>query len=308
MDLQFRYTAEEKMQKIYIANDMLREECGRVQGAYSQVVSQNQELKSALAQRDVAYAQLLAEFEALKCSGGAPSHGVNASAGRGGSSTVSDGGAVGQSSATPQAVSVEEAFFKHAVVEWRDAKTVAAAWGLWVKKAHIMNGQSLREVRVALEKQHKNFFSTYATYAPGGPSAMATETCDRKMRRWATVMEAVESFRVDITDAETAYAVARLDTVLAKSNFRDFTDGLILGAALPKKRSRKTTTVGKSTNEKAHRYITWLIVKMELRDEAWAAKLFGAEWNTIKIAEEEKEAAAAARAASAAQPASPNAT
>ncbi|CAI7914868.1 unnamed protein product [Closterium sp. NIES-54] len=117
------------------------EECGKVQGAYAQVMSQNQELKAVLASRDLAYAKLLAEFEALKCSGGASSHGVNASADGGGSSMVSNGGAAGQSLATPQAVSAVEAFFfKHVVVEWRDAKTVAAAWALWVKKAHIMNG------------------------------------------------------------------------------------------------------------------------------------------------------------------------
>ncbi|CAI5524672.1 unnamed protein product [Closterium sp. Naga37s-1] len=219
------------------------------------------------------------------------------------SSTVSDGGAVGQSSATPHAVSAEEAFFKHVVVEWRDAKTVAAAWALWVKKAHIMNGQSLREVRVALEKQEKNFFTTYATYAPGGPSVMTTDTCDRKMRRMATVMQAIETFRVDGSDSATATAAARLDSVLAKSNFRDFTDGLVLGDALPKKRSRKATKEGKSTNEKSQWYISWLLVKTKLRDKAWAKKLFRCEWETIKKAEEVKEAAAATGAAQA-QPAS----
>ncbi|CAI5472056.1 unnamed protein product [Closterium sp. Yama58-4] len=306
-DAQFRYTAEEKMQKVYVANDMLRQECGRLQGAYSQAVSQIQSLEGRLAARDLAYAQLLAEFEALKCSGSAHSRGVTASADGAGPSNVSSGSAAAQASAAPKAISPEEAFYKLVVVEWRDAKTVAGAWALWVKKSRIMDGQSLREVRAALERQDKNFFSTFAFFSPSGPNAMATESCDRKMRRMALVMQAVETFRVDSSEEATATAVARLDSVLAITSFRDFTDGLIVGDTLPKKRSRKAMKDGKSTNEHSQRVISWHLVKMRLRDEAWAVRLFGAEWETIKAAEEAKDAAAQAAAEAAAAVAAANA-
>ncbi|CAI7901236.1 unnamed protein product [Closterium sp. NIES-54] len=135
---------------------------------------------------------------------------------------------------------------------------------------------------------------------------MTPGACERKMRRMHLVMQAVETFRVDRSEAETGTTVALLDDVYLLCKFTEFTNGLaVLHETLPNKKQKSGTSIEKRTvNDQAQCRVSWLIVKMGLRDEEWGTALFGDGWGVIKKeelakekAKEEKKRAAAAKKA-----------
>ncbi|CAI5533297.1 unnamed protein product [Closterium sp. Naga37s-1] len=188
--------------------------------------------------------------------------------------------------------------------------TVAAAWKLWVQSIYVMGGKSVSDVFVEFDRdpnKNNSFFTAYARFAPKGVPQMSESGCERKMRHVQLVMEAVETFREDSSEAATAAAVNQLDDVRLLCNFTEFTNGLAVLRETPANKKQKTgsSTEKKTGNDVAQRRVSWLIVKMGLRDEAWGTALFGDdEWGVInkeelakEKAEEEKKRAAEAKKA-----------
>ncbi|CAI5527908.1 unnamed protein product [Closterium sp. Naga37s-1] len=180
----------------------------------------------------------------------------------------------------------------------------------WKKPSYIMGGMSLSDVFAEFDRdknKNNSFFTAYARFAAKGVAPMCPSACERKMRRVQLVMKAVETFRADSSEAATATAVKLLDDVFLLCNFTEFTNGLAVLHETPPNKKQKT---GSSTKKRTHndlhqRRVSWLIVKMGLRDEEWGTALFGdAEWGVINkeelakvLAEEEKRRAAEAKKA-----------
>ncbi|CAI7863105.1 unnamed protein product [Closterium sp. NIES-53] len=214
-----------------------------------------------------------------------------------------------QTTNAPKGPVAVEAFFIVVVVPWRESPTVAAAWKLWVQPSYIMGGKSLRQVCVEFcvdPNKNNSFFTTYAQFADKGKPQMTPGACERKMRRIHLVMQAVETFKVDSSEAEIGTTVALLDDVYLLCNFTELTNGLAVLHETPPNKKQKTSisTEKRTVNDQAQRRVSWLIVKMGLRDKEWGTSLFGDEWGVIKKeelakekAEEEKKIVAAAKKA-----------
>ncbi|CAI5500332.1 unnamed protein product [Closterium sp. Naga37s-1] len=180
----------------------------------------------------------------------------------------------------------------------------------WKKSIYIMGGKSVSDVFSEFDQdrnKNNSFFTAYARFAAKGVPEMSESACERKMRRVQLVMEAVETFREDSSEAAIAAAVKRLDDVFLLCNFTEFTNGLAVLRETPANKKQKTgsLTEKKTGNDVAQRRVSWLIVKMGLHDEAWGTALFGDdEWGVInkeelakEKAEEEKRRAAEAKKA-----------
>ncbi|CAI7865813.1 unnamed protein product [Closterium sp. NIES-54] len=225
-DAIFRRTAEEKMQKMYLTANLLREDLGKSKGREMQMAMENAKRPDQSRVRS---------FQELG----------------------------------PVAV---EAFFIVVVVPWRESPTVSAVWKLWVQPSYIMGGKSLYQVCAEFcvdPNKNNNFFTAYAQFADKGKPQMTLGACERKMRRMHLVMQAVETFRVDSSEAETGTTVALLDAVYLLCNFTEFTNGLpVLHETPPNKKQKTGTSTEKRTvNDQAQRRVSWLILKMGLRDE-----------------------------------------
>ncbi|CAI5527698.1 unnamed protein product [Closterium sp. Naga37s-1] len=308
-DAIFRTTAEEKMQKMHLFANMLREELGILRGREMQLAMENAELREKLAAEREDKARVIAEFEAYKRSVAAWTDNANASAEVDGSSKNSGVGASQAAARSKAPVAVEDFFFV-VVVSWREAETVAAAWKLWVQPSQIMGGKTLAEVWADFGRdrnKNNSFITAYSRFAAKGKSDMTVGACERKMRRVLRVMVSVETLRKDSSEAATATAVNLLDEVLALCNFTEFTNGLAVLQETPPNKKQKTglSTEKMTVNDLAQRRVSWLLVKKGLRDKEWATSLFGdAEWEEIhkeqlakEEAEEEKKRTAAAKKA-----------
>ncbi|CAI5515285.1 unnamed protein product [Closterium sp. Naga37s-1] len=275
-DAIFRTTAEEKMQKMHLTANMLREELGILRGCEMQLAMENAELREKLAAEREDKARVIAEFEAYKRSVEARDDAANTSAEIDGSSKSAGTGANQATDASKAPVAVEE-FFVVVVVSWREATTVAAAWKLWVQPSLIMGGRSLREVFAEFDRyKKKNKNSSFIT-------------------------------AYSRSEAATATAIKLLDEVLLMCNFTKFTNGLAVLHETPPIKKQKTgsSTEKRTVNDLAQRRVGWLLVKKGLRDQEWATSLFGDdEWEEIhkehmaeEKAEEEKQRTAAAKKA-----------
>ncbi|CAI5960887.1 unnamed protein product [Closterium sp. NIES-65] len=310
-DAIFRTTADEKMQKMHLTTNMLREELGILRGREMQLAMENAELREKLAAEREDKAQVIAEFEAYKKSVAARDDAANTSAEIDGSSKSAGTRANQATDASKAPVAVEE-FFVVVVVSWREATTIAAAWKVWVQPSLIMGGRSLREVFAEFDRYKKkdknsSFITAYSRFADKGTPGMAVGACERKMRRVHRVMVFVETLRKDSSEAATATAIKLLDEVLLVCNFTEFTNGLaVLHETPPIKKQKTGSSMEKRTvNDLAQRRVGWLLVKKGLRDQEWATSLFGDdEWEEIhkehmaqEKAEEEKQRTAAAKKA-----------
>ncbi|CAI5962823.1 unnamed protein product [Closterium sp. NIES-65] len=244
-----------------IANE-LREDLGRSKGRETQLVLENQKLREERDAKREDKARVIAEFKAYK-------RPVEARKAAADNRAEVDGSSKG------------------------------------ARSIYVMGGKSVSDVFAEFDRdpnKNNSFFTAYARFAPKGVPQMFESACERKMRRVQLVMEAVETFREDSSEAATAAAVKRLDDVRLLCNFTEFTNGL---AVLRETRANKEQKTGSSTEKKtgndvAQRRVSWLIVKMGMRDEAWGTALFGDdEWGVInkeelakEKAEEEKKRAA----------------
>ncbi|CAI6005606.1 unnamed protein product [Closterium sp. NIES-65] len=310
-DAIFRTTAEEKLHKMHLTANMLREELGILRGREMQLAMENAELREKLAAEREDKARVIAEFEAYKRSVAARDDAANTSAEIDGSSKSAGTGGNQATDASKAPVAVQE-FFVVVVVSWREATTVAAAWKVWVQPSLIMGGRSLREVFAEFDRYKKkdknsSFITAYSRFAVKGTPGMAVGACERKMRRVHRVMVSVETLRKDSSEAATATAIKLLDEVLLVCNFTEFTNGLAVLHETPTIKKQKTgsSTEKRTVNDLAQRRVGWLLVKKGLRDQEWATSLFGDdEWEEIhkehmaqKKAEEEKQRTAAAKKA-----------
>ncbi|CAI5981024.1 unnamed protein product [Closterium sp. NIES-64] len=309
-DAIFRTTAEEKLHKMHLTANMLREELGILRGREMQLAMENAELREKLAAEREDKARVIAEFEAYKRSVAAKDDAANTSAEIDGSSKSAGTGGNQATDASKAPVAVEE-FFVVVVVSWREATTVAAAWKVWVQPSLIMGGRSLREVFAEFDRYKKDknssFITAYSRFAVKGTPGMAVGACERKMRRVHRVMVSVETLRKDSSEAATATAIKLLDEVLLVCNFTEFTNGVAVLHETPTIKKQKTgsSTEKRTVNDLAQRRVGWLLVKKGLRDQEWATSLFGDdEWEEIhkehmaqEKAEEEKQRTAAAKKA-----------
>ncbi|CAI5997145.1 unnamed protein product [Closterium sp. NIES-65] len=310
-DAIFRTTAEEKLHKMHLTANMLREELGILRGREMQLAMENAELREKLAAEREDKARVIAEFEAYRRSVAARDDAANTSAEIDGSSKSAGTGGNQATDASKAPVAVEE-FFVVVVVSWREATTVAAAWKVWVQPSLIMGGRSLREVFAEFDRYKKkdknsSFITAYSRFAVKGTPGMAVGACERKMRRVHRVMVSVETLRKDSSEAATATAIKLLDEVLLVCNFTEFTNGLAVLHETPTIKKQKTgsSTEKRTVNDLAQRRVGWLLVKKGLRDQEWATSLFGDdEWEEIhkehmaqEKAEEEKQRTAAAKKA-----------
>ncbi|CAI5984568.1 unnamed protein product [Closterium sp. NIES-64] len=310
-DAIFRTTAEEKLHKMHLTANMLREELGILRGREMQLAMENAELREKLAAEREDKARVIAEFEAYRRSVAARDDAANTSAEIDGSSKSAGTGGNQATDASKAPVAVEE-FFVVVVVSWREATTVAAAWKVWVQPSLIMGGRSLREVFAEFDRYKKkgknsSFITAYSRFAVKGTPGMAVGACERKMRCVHRVMVSVETLRKDSSEAATATAIKLLDEVLLVCNFTEFTNGLAVLHETPTIKKQKTgsSTENRTVNDLAQRRVGWLLVKKGLRDQEWATSLFGDdEWEEIhkeymaqEKAEEEKQRTAAAKKA-----------
>ncbi|CAI5982106.1 unnamed protein product [Closterium sp. NIES-64] len=287
-DAIFRTTAEEKMQKMHLTANMLREELGISRGREMQLVMENAELREKLATEREDKAWVIAEFEAYKKSVVARDDAANTSAEIDGSSKSAGTGANQAMDASKAPVAVEE-FFVVVVVSWREATTIAAAWKVWVQPSLIMGDRSLREVCAEFDRYKKkdknsSFITAYSLFADKGTPGMAEGACERKMRRVHRVMVSMETLRKDSSEAATATAIKLLDEVSLVCNFTEFTNGLaVLHETPPIKKQKTGSSMEKrAVNDLAQRRVGWLLVKKGLRDQEWATSLFGDdEWEEI---------------------------
>ncbi|CAI5480190.1 unnamed protein product [Closterium sp. Yama58-4] len=300
-DAIFRTTAEEKMQKLYLTANMLREDLGILRGRAMQLAMENAKLREELDAERADKARLMAEFEAFKRSVVARADAANASAEVDGSSKSAEGGARQAADASKAPVAVED-FFYVVVVSWREAETVAATWKLWVQPSQIMGGKTLAEVCAEFGRdtnKNNSFITAYSRFAPKGKPAMTVGACERKMRRVHRVMVSVVTLRKDSSEAATATAVKLLDEVFALCNFTEFTNGLAVLQETPPNKKQKTgsSTEKRTVNDLAQCKVSWLLVNKGLRDKEWATSLFGDDrWEEIhkeqlakEKAEEEKK-------------------
>ncbi|CAI7893048.1 unnamed protein product [Closterium sp. NIES-53] len=269
------------MHKMYLTTNLLREDLGKSKGREMQMAMENAKLKEE-------NARIKAEFEAFKSS-------VAGSKDEGSSQTDAS-----QTTNAPTGPVAVEAFFIVVVVPWRESPTVAAAWKLWVQPSYIMGRKSLRQVcgEFCMDPNKNNsFFTAYAQIADKGKPQMTRGACERKMRRMHLVMQAVKTFRVDNSEAETRTIVALLDDVYLLCNFTEFTNGLVVLHETPpnKKNKTGTSTEKRTVNDQAQPRVSLLIVKMGLRDEEWG--VIKKEELAKEKAEEEKKRAAAAKKA-----------
>ncbi|CAI5965323.1 unnamed protein product [Closterium sp. NIES-65] len=310
-DAIFRTTAEEKLHKMHLTANMLREELGILRGCEMQLAMENAELREKLAAEREDKARVIAEFEAYKRSVAARDDVTNTSAEIDGSSKSAGTGGNQATDASKAPVAVEE-FFVVVVVSWREATTVVAAWKVWVQPSLIMGGRSLREVFAEFDRYKKkdknsSFITAYSRFAVKGTPGMAVGACERKMRRVHRVMVSVETLRKDSSEAATATAIKLLDEVLLVCNFTEFTNGLAVLHETPTIKKQKTgsSTEKRTVNDLAQRRVGWLLVKKGLHDQEWATSLFGDdEWEEIhkehmaqEKVEEEKQRTAAAKKA-----------
>ncbi|CAI6010036.1 unnamed protein product [Closterium sp. NIES-65] len=310
-DAIFRTTAEEKLHKMHLTANMLREELGILRGREMQLAMENAELREKLAAEREDKARVIAELEAYKRFVAARDDAANTSAEIDGSSKSAGTGGNQATDASKAPVAVQE-FFVVVVVSWREATTVAAAWKVWVQPSLIMGGRSLREVFAEFDRYKKkdknsSFITAYSRFAVKGTPGMAVGACERKMHRVHRVMVSVETLRKDSSEAATATAIKLLDEVLLVCNFTEFTNGLAVLHETPTIKKQKTgsSTEKRTVNDLAQRRVGWLLVKKGLRDQEWATSLFGDdEWEEIhkehmaqKKAEEEKQRTAAAKKA-----------
>ncbi|CAI6010194.1 unnamed protein product [Closterium sp. NIES-65] len=310
-DAIFRTATEEKMQKMHLTANMLREELGILRGREMQLAMENAELREKLAAERDDKARVIAEFEAYKRSVAARDVAANTYAEIDGSSKSAGTGAKQAMGASKAPVAVED-FFVVVVVSWREATTIAAAWKVWVQPSLIMGGRSLREVFAEFDRYKKkdknsSFITAYSRFAYKGTPGMAVGACERKMHRAHRVMVSVETLRKDSSEAATATAIKLLDEVLLVCNFTEFTNGLAVLHETPPIKKQKTgsSTEKRTVNDLAQRRVGWLLVKKGLRDQEWASSLFGDdEWEEIhkehmaqEKAEEEKQRTAAAKKA-----------
>ncbi|CAI5962723.1 unnamed protein product [Closterium sp. NIES-64] len=310
-DAIFRTTAEEKLHKMHLTANMLREELGILRGREMQLAMENAKLREKLTAEREDKARVIAEFEAYKRSVAARDDAANTSAEIDGSSKSAGTGGNQATDASKAPVAVQE-FFVVVVVSWREATTVAAAWKVWVQPSLIMGGRSLREVFAEFDRyknkdKNSSFITAYSRFAVKGTPGMAVGACERKMRRVHRVIVSVETLRKDSSEAATATAIKLLDEVLLVCNFTEFTNGLAVLHETPTIKKQKTgsSTEKRTVNDLAQRRVGWLLVKKGLRDQRWATSLFGDdEWEEIhkeemaqEKAEEEKQRTAAAKKA-----------
>ncbi|CAI5482195.1 unnamed protein product [Closterium sp. Yama58-4] len=297
------------MQKMYLTANLLRADLGKSRGREMELETENARLRKERDAEREEKAQLRAEFEAYKRSVAVRNDAANTSAEDYGSSKSAGAGA-SQATDASKAPVAEEDFFVVVVVSWREAKTVAAAWKLWVQPSLIMGGRSLWDVCAEfgrVKNKNNSFITAYSWFAAKGKPDMTVSACERKMRRMHLVMVAVETFREDSSEAATATAVRLLDDLLLLCNFTEFTNRLaVLHDTPPNKRQKIVSTTERSTvNDLAQCRVSWLIVRMGLRDKEWGTSLFGDDvWKQIdkehlakEKAEEEKKRTAAAKKA-----------
>ncbi|CAI5528766.1 unnamed protein product [Closterium sp. Naga37s-1] len=280
-DAIFHTTAEEKMQKMHLTANMLREELGILRGCEMQLAMENAELREKLAAEREDKARVIAEFEAYKRSVAARDDAANTSAEIDGSSKSAGTGANQATDASKAPVAVEE-FFVVVVVSWSEATTIAAAWKVWVQPSLIMGGRSLREVFAEFDRYKKkdknsSFITAYSRLADKAPRRQP----QRPLSCWTRF--------------------------LLVCNFTEFTNGLAVLHETPPIKKQKTgsSTEKRTVNDLAQRRVGWLLVKKGLRDQEWATSLFGDdEWEEIhkehmaqEKAEEEKQRTAAAKKA-----------